>query len=724
MRSIQSIAGLLFSVLASVGAAELDPLTEALLAARPLSNLSFSEEDSSFLPGKGRGTPDESIGDLGIALIFAQNNYWTSDNWSASGYQVRRGLLSDSQGRLAPVAAYEVSPPTFGAGFQFVASGNDLFFQLAPGMDHVIYSFRAAGLALPSGKSLLAYGNGTLVTEAEISASDVVSNGFTRIPGITLHGLPTARIFCALPKSTTPESATLIAPGVRISRLANNLLGRVSRVSIDVREAGSPYHSYVNQPDPASPYGTTNQLICSAHLDGSLSVFWKDFVTGSFQVTTLRPDLTHPTVRMPASLAMFGSSTRDPEGNWYYLTYDSVPDPAMLLIKAGPDGTEIARRELSYLEFDVRSMAESWNRSHLVFAADKLCLAITRNMASGHTGSIIVTFDPTTLATLRNYGQNASHSFATRILHDGTDFLVASLGDAYPRGLSIDRVTANSKAGRVVYTYKRGTAYQFTHTELGDMTALPTGYGLVFSGEKSNDASLATQSLNEARNIGYLLVAPNFSSIPQTSLLVPENMILSQGETSDIFSCEFGQQQNRGIRWLTDYTDKSAANATRSKLIALGDGRQLLLWEKWTPTAHVSTHGMVIDATGNVLQPEQNLGSTRLANGDRLILAGNRVCGVTADGMQLEWTIVEPDRPRTYPFEITECQHDPASGLLRIRFRTIPGLTYCLQQSATLAPDDWHDLPAHQLTAPSSFGEFPTVNILGGQKMFFRVLEQ
>jgi hypothetical protein len=645
MKPLLVTIGWLFGQLVAAG--DPDPLSAALLHARPLSHLEFSQQASSFLPGKGRGTPDESLGELGIALIFAQNNYWTSDNWSAAGYHVKRGMLSDSQGRLAAVTAYEIAPPTFGAGFQFIASGNHLFLRLAAGVDQVVYSFRAAGSVTPAGKPLLAYGNGTLVTEAEIPAAEVVPNGFTRIPGVTLHDLPSARIFFALPKSVTPDAATLIAPGLKIARLANNPLGRVSRLSIDVGESGSPYHSYVNQPAPSSPYGTSNQLVCAAHADGGLAVFWKDFATGALQVTTLRPDLTHATVRMPASLAMFGSATCDADGNWYYLTYDSGQNPAILLIKAGPDGSEIVRRAISYLEFNVQSMAESWNRSHLLHAAGKLCLVITRNMDNGHTGSIVVTMHPGTLATLRNYGQNASHSFATRIIHDGNDFLVASRGDAYPRGISLHRVSPATMAGRVVYTSKRGTVYQYTHTELGDLSELPAGYGVVFAGEKSNDASLATQSLNEARNLGYVLVARNYSSIPQSSLIVPENMILSQGEASAVFSCEFGQQQNRGIRWLTDYTDKNAANATRAKLAALADGRQLLLWEKWTPTAYVSTHGMLIDAAGNVLLAEQPLASARLANGDRLVVAaGNRVCGVTSNGAELEWTIVEVDRAR------------------------------------------------------------------------------
>jgi hypothetical protein len=61
---------------------------------------------------------------------------------------------------------------------------------------------------------------------------------------------------------------------------------------------------------------------------------------------------------------------------------------------------------------------------------------------------------------------------------------------------------------------------------------------------------------------------------------------------------------------------------------------------------------------------------------------------------------------------------------LRIRFRAIPGLTYQLQQSATMAPADWHDLPAHRLTATSTAAEFLPAIVSGERKMFYRVMEQ
>lgn len=115
-------------------------LEEALTEASPTSTLTFRSVESQFLPGKGKGTPNEEFRGVGIALIFRQNNYWTSNRYSAEGYQVKVGTLADSEGRLPRMTAYEISPPKFADSFSFSASGNDLFLRVPKLEDRAVYS--------------------------------------------------------------------------------------------------------------------------------------------------------------------------------------------------------------------------------------------------------------------------------------------------------------------------------------------------------------------------------------------------------------------------------------------------------------------------------------------------------------------------------------------------------------------------------------------------------
>jgi hypothetical protein len=652
-----------------LGAAATSKFSRELDRAKPLSSLEFRGSVSKFVPGKGAGLPNESVGDAGIALIFAQNYYWASNNWSAMGYTITMGELNDPQGRNGSITTYRISPPAFSPDFSFVASGNDLFFKFPRQEDYVVYSMRQ-GVDfddIPPEAGVIRFRDSVVTEEAVIVKNDVVLNGFTRIPGMNLHNLRESKLFFYLPKSTRLHPESAVAKGVGSSRLSSTPLGRIARFSLDVSGSGKPYDTYRNQAGPGSSYAEDNQLLCFPESDEGLSVLWKDTASNTLWKTRLKPDLTFHSKRMPLCLDFLGAATRDPAGNWYYITYQAGKDPDMFLVKTDPDGTLLRKRKLppSPDAFDAWRMEEVWNGARLHHAAGRLCLVLSRTMHNGHQGSAVTLFNAASLAITNPPSQNASHSFDSRVAHDGRSFLTMSLGDNYPRGVIVGRVEDNYESGRVVFTYHTRHAsdsrdagdgvvlppYRWsndnrTYSELGDIVPMAGGYGVLLASERGTSNKLATEAINESRNLAYLLVSRDFDTIDQSEYVVSGRMILTKGWSSPPFGFyDYGgnrvNQRNRNVVWLTSYHQKESTNASRPKMIRRDKDTLLVLWEKWTPESHVSTHAMEISPLGKIKKGPFKLGETRLSPGDRLATSVKRVFGVTSDGRNLEVTVIE-----------------------------------------------------------------------------------
>ena len=644
-------------------------LSSALAATRPLSSLVFSETQTRFVPAKGAGVPDESVGDAGIALIFSQNYYWASNLWSSSGYTLTQGTLTDPEGRVGTIEAYRISPPSFSSDFQFIASGNDLFFRFPTQDDYVVYSMTRGGTfdGIADGKRIIRFRDAVVTEEAQILSNQIVVGGFTRIPEMNLHDVREYKVYFYLPKSTRFSSETTVSPGITSCLLSSNPLGRFSKFSINVSKMGIPYDSYRNQAGPGNAYMEDNQLLCFPDSDGSVSIFWKDTASKTLWKTSMRSDLSHTSVRMPRCLDFFGAATRDPDGNWYYITYNSGDSPEIMLVKTDAVGNLLKNRKLSpSADFmDTKSMSEVWNGARLHHAAGRLCLVLSRTMHNGHQGSTIAIFNSKTLATVNPPSQNASHSFDSRVVHDGRDFLAMSLGDNYPRGVVVNKVNDDYQAGKVVFTYRTRHALEprdrgdgvilpagrwsndtLTYTELGDIVPMESGYGVLLASERSVSNELTTASVNQSRNLAYLRVAPDFDSMITDEYVVPEEMILTEGTDSRLFGFyDFGGnrviQRNRNVVWLTNYRQKEIKNASRPKMIRISRNVMMILWEVWTLDRHSSTYGMTINSEGTRLMNPVDLDTVRLCPGDRMVHSGKHVFGVTSDGQRLEVTVIE-----------------------------------------------------------------------------------
>jgi len=70
-----------------------------------------------------------------------------------------------------------------------------------------------------------------------------------------------------------------------------------------------------------------------------------------------------------------------------------------------------------------------------------------------HQGCIAIIIDGNTLDIIANKGQTSGHSFNNFIDVDGTssngDFVAVDLGDNFPRGINVHKLSASSKIGKV-----------------------------------------------------------------------------------------------------------------------------------------------------------------------------------------------------------------------------------------------------------------------------------
>jgi hypothetical protein len=84
--------------------------------------------------------------------------------------------------------------------------------------------------------------------------------------------------------------------------------------------------------------------------------------------------------------------------------------------------------------------------------------------------------------------------------------------------------------------------------------------------------------------------------------------------------------------WLTSYANRSTENAERPHLVAIGDGRFIALWEKWTLTSHTDTLAAVLDEYGGVLKAPRSIGSTvRLHRQDSPVRLGSKAAWIVGE---------------------------------------------------------------------------------------------
>ena len=219
------------------------------------------------------------------------------------------------------------------------------------------------------------------------------------------------------------------------------------------------------------------------------------------------------------------------------------------------------------------------------------------------------------------------------------------MGDAGLRGIGV--ANADIPDHRVAFAIKGGDAptvpfYQNVFTRLGDLAPGNAGYGLLFSTEKTATYTGGTSPVISARNIAFVHVRSDFDTLdydPEKKYdvsIVDTNTGNAAAQTFDVPIKDYWGAtyagKNKGLVWLTNYTNRATENAERPHLVAIGGGRFIALWEKWSLTAYGETFAAVFDEYGNILKVPTSLGTTaRLHRQDSPIQFGNKAAWVVGE---------------------------------------------------------------------------------------------
>ena len=463
---------------------------------------------------------------------------------------------------------------------------------------------------------------------------------------------------------------TALGPNVRGTLVGGVKKGVVGKFVYDLDAYGGISSEGNEDNDgPALTYGKNHRFVFLPANGQGLEVAFQTAAASQLKVLRIGRQQQLSSLNLPLFADRLGAINKDSAGNYYYFTTSKGKNPKALLVKADNVGQLLASTPLGNGAGDFDILGLDGSISNLCLGGNSLCFLTSRTMQSGHQGSIIATFNTSDLSLAKNYGSNASHSFDNRLIYDGRFFVSLDLADNYPRGIIIHKIAPQEKAGKVIFTYKthlantdeatrKGhknqplTAWHWsndnrTYSELADVIPTPQGYLVVFASESSVDNKLATGELNEPRNIGAVLVTKKFETVEQNQYIVNDDLILSQGKSSGEFDFyDFGggrmAQKNTGVMWLTDYRDKEKETAARPKVLALGAGRYLMMWEKWTHKKFLTTQAMTFDERGQSLSTVIDLGSAvRLSRGDNPVVYRNQIIWPTLAQGKLEINIWE-----------------------------------------------------------------------------------
>lgn len=275
--------------------------------------------------------------------------------------------------------------------------------------------------------------------------------------------------------------------------------------------------------------------------------------------------------------------------------------------------------------------------ARLAFGGGELALVhgINTDPDSGgtrHQKAITTLLNATDGSILRTSTMWVSHSFDVRLFHDGAGFMELHLGDAYPRQLVFDRVSGAARSDAyTAYFIKGATGNNNTYTRLGDIARITEdpdfGYLVLFATERVTSEP-SDGRIGGSRDLAISRVRADFAEQDSDSTDhlddgLPDTQSVSSG----------GADVQNHLRFLTSHGE--GTHAERPKLLPLGGDEYIVLYELWEGADGTFTfsgvHGFVIDASGNVLVADAELGDIHLPRGDDAFALGGGAAWITGD---------------------------------------------------------------------------------------------
>jgi hypothetical protein len=244
-----------------------------------------------------------------------------------------------------------------------------------------------------------------------------------------------------------------------------------------------------------------------------------------------------------------------------------------------------------------------------------------------HQKALSTVIDAATGDVTRTASIWVSHSFDQRLYYDGAGFIEMHLGDAYPRQIVMARVEPDSASYPIMYN-KGTTGDNNTYSRLGGLALVPPeddpdfGYLAVFSTESTTELSGGGP-----KNVGLVRVRRDFETTdPASGEHIDADM------PDELVSAVDGTNYTNHLKWLTDYTTESGLQAERTRIVSVGCGRYVVLWEEWDlESTFYGTQGVVLDAQGDVLVEAREVTPLHIPRGDDPFEFDNSAAWISAD---------------------------------------------------------------------------------------------
>lgn len=629
-----------------------------------LNKFAFLPDKTKILPGKtpergndGKIKPEDQIGRLGLVSLFYQNSCYTDGRYNHNNFKVVQGTVRSGKQKFD---AYQVFAPQSKAK-NFLASQHCIAFRFPQRKNYAVYTLKA----------------GKINKVATVKTNQIKAQEFTVVKSLTVSRLTGSIIYFFAPVNQRISSFQQLSAHTEGSQIKQTPLGKVSKYRFKVNAA--VFHT-------GKDYGKNRQFFVLKTPQNKVQMIWQDQKNKKIYLSNFsngfKSQQNFPLYN-PTKADLL-AATNDDQGNVYYFTYKGKRgNTSVALYKASAKGQYMKTKEYDTSKGGLNIYNFSQYMVSLRYAKGKILLMIGRTMhKSGdglnHQGGIAVSFDANSLKQLQYYGQTSGHSFDNYLTtNQAGQFIGIDLGDNYPRGVHLHRFEDSRRYSQVVYTFKTehgsrpvspaGRKYDYyaeisrgknkyykwsndngTYSALGGVAEVNNGYMVVFTGEpsptgKALDNSRAGYKSNDPRNVGVVKVRKDFEKSESRGCQIQDDLVLTKGITETggfyTFGGRFSKQRNAGVKWLTNYRDKSKASARHLKIALLANNQMLLLWEvvsqKGYREIYQNTFAMKIDGNGNTLVPPVALGAhVRLGRRDDLLVMGNQVLIPAGNGAE------------------------------------------------------------------------------------------
>lgn len=604
------------------------------------------------LPGTAsecKGIPiAETLDEIAIVTMKSGGSCWTDGRYNYADFLVEKGTIIGTDGSAR--TSYRIHPPKTPPNKGWAASASNLYFSSKGSEQVTVWTYHDIhdGLA---GLGTFTPGESFMQTAIQVHELTEPLTVFLEVSSARVSDWPLL--------SDSTEGAWLAGNVPSMSFAARRFQVGGRPFAPEDWSFGPGTHS--------GNYGSIKRYFPVTRADRREGIVWQDMTSGIVQMTWLASDLlsAETTQLVSPSLDKLVAATSDGKSEIVIIMVGKTPidkkavTSGTVIKSNSTTGSELRRTALAATDLNIHSCCNpadmSWDTTH----SGTIGVMLGRTMTKGgdglnHQGGIAFVLNSSTLELIFNYGQTSGHSFGASIIPSSLgSFLGMDLGDNYPRGVHLWRLSGSKKSrqNRLVYSFKtrharspglggattfgvydeisskETTFYKwsndnYVYTELGHPGLVETSDGILvfFAGEQPPlDSSKVGKSLNSARNIGFVKVPEDLRSAD----------VLSPGAEESggfyTFGGSWKKQKNVGVSFITSETEMEQS-VSRLKTAVLGSGQILLLFEIWSATKYNRSEYLIVDGNGTIQVPQAPVGHNfQLPFADNPILVNGHV---------------------------------------------------------------------------------------------------